>query len=431
MKILIYVERADRSNHILNGSCVDIFRQSDYRTLADDIKKYRNGIATNTGNRVWFQGLVSELTVPDNELYYHDGSEGWNEINEKYDCVVFSVANLINPYYKKEIQFLADEIKQCKIPAFMISIGAQAKSYDDLTFLCESVSHETEALIHAVYETGGEIACRGYYTKEVFDRICNNTAEVVGCPSLFQNGERLSIPIEKVPLGKLKPVVNGSFFCKDNVFAKYPEAVFIDQEKWFYYFYDINQYLPSRDGRIVDAIIKSFGKEQSDLFFNRRLNLFWDIPEWHRFLIQNGYNFSIGTRIHGTIMSILSGIPSAMCAIDSRTREMSEYYNIPLFFPNDCKSCSLYELYTSTDYSKFNLLYPRLYQKFHGFLQKHNLVDKINGDNIFWGKEAPLENVEVTAKIAQLSKIYNKRKWLYCLSADLREMRSIAKSVLR
>jgi len=395
---------------------MDVFRQSDYNSVADDVRKYCNGIVTNTGNKVWLQGLVSELSISNNNLYYYDCSETWDEINEKYDCVVLSEANLLNVQYKHNILFLANEFKQCKIPIYLIAVGAQARSYDHIDALCKEIRTETEAFLHSIYETGGEIACRGYFTKEVLDRICKNTAEVVGCPALFQNGRDLSIPENKVLQSEIRPVINGNFRCKDRMLSKYKDAVYIDQDGWFDYFYDIKKYDNCSDAEIIKKIMRSEGYFKSNLFFDGRLKLFWDVPEWYRFLKEKEFNFSIGSRIHGAIMSLLAGIPSALCIVDSRTREMGEYYNIPIMFSPYYRGKTLFELYSEVDYSEFNKKYPVLYGKFNSFLKKYGLVEEINENNIFWNKKRPIPNLSIEAKIAELSEEYHKNRLRYMVS---------------
>ena len=416
MNILIYTEKFDRTNTILDGGYVDIFRQADYNSVADDVKRYCNGIVTNTGNKVWLQGLVSALSTPENRLSYYDCSESWDEINEAYDCVVLSEANLLKENLKDSILFLAKEFRRCRIPVYVISVGAQADSYDRIDDLCRSIRSETEAFLHSVYETGGEIACRGYFTKEVLDRICRNTAEVVGCPSLFQNGRDLRITEKKVSRRELKPVISGHFRSRDRMLRRYKEAVYIDQDTWFDYFYDRTTYDGCDDSTMIRRIISTKGLFSSDLFFDGRLKLFWDIPQWYRYLKEKDFNFSIGSRIHGTIMSLLAGIPSTLCAVDSRTREMGEYYNIPTVFPSHCRNRSLAELYAEVDYSGFNKEYPALYDRFDGFLKSHGLVSEMNGNNTFWDKPAPVPNLDVEAKIAELSEVYNRKKLFFLLS---------------
>ena len=102
-----------------------------------------------------------------------------------------------------------------------------------------------------------------------------------------------------------------------------------------------------------------------------------------RYFEVEGIDFSFGSRIHGTIMPILSGVPSMIVPCDARTREMAEFFNIPMYDAESQKSCDLYELYCQTDYTKFNENFASLYDAFEDFLVDHNIVDRINPSNVF------------------------------------------------
>ena len=41
------------------------------------------------------------------------------------------------------------------------------------------------------------------------------------------------------------------------------------------------------------------------------------------------FDFSFGTRIHGTIAALLAGTPAVVLAHDSRTLELARYFDIP------------------------------------------------------------------------------------------------------
>lgn len=83
-----------------------------------------------------------------------------------------------------------------------------------------------------------------------------------------------------------------------------------------------------------------------------------------------GYNFSFGERIHGNIMSILVGMPAYLLAIDSRTRELAEYNNIPYLKITDIDNLNdldIYDLYLKADYTDFNKNYSHNFDKFKTF----------------------------------------------------------------
>lgn len=61
-----------------------------------------------------------------------------------------------------------------------------------------------------------------------------------------------------------------------------------------------------------------------------KIKLFYDIPIWMKYLKDKQFNFSFGSRIHGSILPILCNIPALVDCIDSRTREICEFFEIPI-----------------------------------------------------------------------------------------------------
>ncbi len=200
MKILIWAE-------VKNGGPYDIFRQLDYQNVYQELVNNYHATATNVGNKVWIQGIISALSTPENELFFLNPNETWEDINSKYDKIVYSAANMLSPLYLDVVDSVAELFKNSKIPVYVIAIGAQAEKYEDLKQLIKETDRSVSKFIDTIYSTGGEIACRGYFTKEYLDSILNNSAVVTGCPSLFQSGRSLNISKSN---DKLRPVFNGN-----------------------------------------------------------------------------------------------------------------------------------------------------------------------------------------------------------------------------
>ena len=54
---------------------------------------------------------------------------------------------------------------------------------------------------------------------------------------------------------------------------------------------------------------------------------FYDVPAWIDFL--QGFDFVVGTRVHGVMLGIQAGIPGLCLVSDSRTRELCETMAVP------------------------------------------------------------------------------------------------------
>ena len=381
MKVLIYYSP--------NKLGMSDFRKTDYSTLAERARKERNGIIPNFGNKVWMQGIISEIDVDETTCEFGYRGLSADYINNNYDCIVLPMANIFNTDYIELIEKQACEISNLKIPVYVIACGIQADSYDDLDSLVSSLKTPATKFIKSVYNTGGEFALRGYFTAEFFERLGFKDAVVTGCPSIYQMGRNLKISNEKVAEKEFKSSINGTF--KLPVKRKDIKASdFICQEKYGKMLYDPEYFVsnPFTVRRIL-KLVKRGDYDFVEALANNKIKLFADTQQWMSYFLYENINFSFGSRIHGSIMPILSGVPSLCYTMDARTREMTEFFDIPSVKPSSVLSKKpMYEWYCETDYSKFNANFSKRFDEFEKFLQKCGLVKKINQNNSFMQKTA-------------------------------------------
>ena len=140
----------------------------------------------------------------------------------------------------------------------------------------------------------------------------------------------------------------------------------------------------------------------------------WD---WQDSFVREKISFSFGSRIHGNIMALLSGVPAVVVGFDSRTREMAEFYDIPCIQSfDDIKPKNLYALYESLDYSKFNNSFEKKYDSFENFLIKCGIVNKINTSNKYLNKyngEYPTKSDYINKDIKKYAKRIIDKKCFY------------------
>lgn len=82
---------------------------------------------------------------------------------------------------------------------------------------------------------------------------------------------------------------------------------------------------------------------------NGAARFFTDVPTWKSYMEE--MHFSVGPRIHGNVFSILAGTSGFVIAHDSRTLELSQYYDIPhLRGDQISEKTSANDLYAMADY---------------------------------------------------------------------------------
>lgn len=364
--------------HIEKNSVDDIFNKTDYQ-------KYEVIRGTNVGNKLWLMGLVSSISTSNNQIDFLTDEMTTDYINSNYDICIKPEANIFSVRFIDNMKGHVRRFGGITIPIYVIACGAQAGSYDDLNSLYEAIREPASEFIRSVYKTGGEFCLRGYFTKELFDKLGFHDAVVTGCPSMYQNGRDFSVKYERVSKDKFKPALNGNIRLVKKALNNYRNSEFFDQSDFFDLLYNAKS-----SQSLISA--KKAGYTCVRLIEENRLNLLIDMQDWMDYLQANMFSFSCGSRIHGNIMPILSGIPAALCAIDTRTREMGEFFNIPIVSKKDLQKRDLYEIYSNIDYMKFNLGFSEKYDYYERFLIERGIVAKTNKNPML---KADLKTIDI------------------------------------
>ena len=246
------------------------------------------------------------------------------------------------------------------------------------------IGDPARAFIESIYRTGGEFALRGLFTKEFFNRLGFMSAVVTGCPSLFQMGPEFVV--NKHADKRIKPIINGRIDSVEEILESIPESIYFSQDVFFDCLYDPDYF--KRKGFKMDVrFFRAHGISQAELLANDRIKMIIDMNEWFNYIRSRSFNYSFGTKVHGSIMPILAGIPATMIATDSRTREIAEFFGIPMQLAKPGHRYTkeeLFEAYEEADYSEFNSRFKGLYERFEAFLKEHDIVDRINTNNRFF-----------------------------------------------
>lgn len=343
----------------------------------------------NSGNKL-FISAVEQYVCQRNVEYGYLDNETPNVLNEQYDLAVLPLANILNANKTviNQLEWYTNLIKQLNMPVYIIGIGLQAGSYDEIEELAKRIKVPVSEFIKAVYAKGGELALRGFATKELLDKIICNSAVVTGCPSMYQMGPDLRVTTSKVSREEFCFAINGNLSYLQKIgmlqsFEKYPQSVYLDQDEFAEILYFQNLYNGKIDILQMLRLIGSKTYMGLKLLCDDRVKLIYDIPVWLDYLKQ--FNYSCGSRIHGNIAAILAGVPATVIVRDARTREIAEFYDIPTVAGGK-QNKDLYELYRDADYNKFNQTYNEKYSNFENFMRDHGIVDTIEDRDLFLEK---------------------------------------------
>lgn len=360
---------------------IDIYQKTDVKNVYLEIKKNGNK-CPNWGNKVWYQAILSEISTTENEIIIRT-NQTYEEINRQYDLIIYPMANTFGKKYQAILEELSLVFSKIKIPVYVIACGVQTTD-TTLNDLVDTIGEASKRFISSIYETGGEFALRGYITKEYFDKLGFPSAVVTGCPSLYQIGRKLQITNRRVEREEFYSVFNGKFIAPfENAINFYQNSVFIDQNDFFVPLSDSNFRINGLKEQIKFCL--NYGQNVAKYLSEGRILMFPDVNEWRNYLINSGINYSFGSRIHGSIMAILSGIPATVVGLDCRVIEMAEFFDIPLWpLKDNYTPDEIYEAYCMADYNKFNLHFEERYNAFEKFMKNCGITNQINENNPFF-----------------------------------------------
>lgn len=367
-----------------------------------------NVIGNNSGNLLFqfsaYKMFCGKTNSVDLYGYKHNPTDAdW--INEQYDAFVLPLANAFRKSYLPQLKGYTDLIEKLKIPVVVLSVGAQA-DIDSFSKL-NPVNEQVTLFCKAVLKRSATIGVRGEFTKDYLNKLGFSDVEVIGCPSMFTFGNRLP-ELRQKPLGKYSKI---SINATENV-LKFAEAFALNVRRYKYL-----SYIPQNISTLKALLNTALSDLECDLdaglpdnlshpvYHFRNPAFFLDISTWLDFM--RTQDFSFGTRIHGNIISLLSGTPAHVIAHDSRTLELARYFEIPhttLTANTTLEDLTAERLFENSDYTGYFKNHHKRFDVFNNYLQKSGLRPDFSEahTNAFFGK---LANIEFPAAVVPSQKI--------------------------
>ena len=299
----------------------------------------------NTGNYMFTQAMFRQLA---GELSHVSFNFDPAEIGEKFDHLVIPAANWMNE--KSDWNAMADWVESVPVPVTVIGLGLQASSQD---LAQVRVSDSAIRLARALSAKSPQISVRGDFTRDWLLSIGVRNVVTTGCPSLYM---RLNDPALAQNSGRL--VMQSTRYYMTKAFLKHPGtnrdifALAGRYDAYMIYQSEFNEIERMVFGAVSDAspgddlMPALYGLEtEQDYrdYLARRGRVFFDLDEW------SGYVQStagvVGTRLHGSILALNSGVPAILIPHDSRTGELVDFAAIPTIHPEGISSYSQADLH--------------------------------------------------------------------------------------
>ncbi|WP_405629561.1 polysaccharide pyruvyl transferase family protein [Streptomyces sp. NBC_01174] len=348
----------------------------------------RDVFATNAGNLIFSDASHKILTTPRAEVFSNgirtDPSAA-GRINEEYDVFVVPLANAFRPTFERPLKRMTQLIKKLRIPVVVLGVGAQADLKYDATRL-KAMEPTVREFVTEVLNRSASIGVRGEFTEQYLKNMGFRDVEVIGCPSMFMNGETFTLEKKSESLtAESRISVNGSHSAVRShgldaiirqAHERYPNLRFVGQNLLE------AQLLHWREtSNPIGAQTSMPTHPSHPMYREGKVRLYVDPATWIDEL--RAFDFSFGSRIHGNIAALLAGVPSTVLCSDSRTLELCRYFGIPHRKISETpKNIDPAELYEAADFSELVNGHKERFLRFTGFMERNGLENTFHhGDS--------------------------------------------------
>lgn len=339
-----------------------------------------NLFCNNVGNNFFYNGVVKSLMCDSNALMH------FNECLEKIHLVdrfVIPFANNIRngdvciEEYKKISKVMA----KTDAPFIIAGVGTDSDANYNV-----NLDLEIRKIVHDFYtdvlRRTPTIGVRGEHTKKTLVDYCDiegSKIDVIGCPSVRYHGTNLPRNKSFCDFSEnIKIAVHFTAYHYDLTEAVFLHKLLKQQENSYVIFTDkVEGELLLYDKKIEDdGRIRELLPSYKEHFILRegRARFF---PFQNEIMgCLSTFDFTIGSRIHMTIASILSGTPAILIAHSTRVKEIAEYHHIPYILREELEKKNSVELLYYIALARMNEFYTHYSYKLNeytDFLSKNGL----------------------------------------------------------
>lgn len=348
-----------------------------------EISYKRSG--NNLGNTLIGNGVVSILD--DYDYVYRSQLQSPAHAQEVCSRIVIPAANFL--WKSFDFGYMADFIEATDLPVTMLGLGAQTHNRSEVS----KIHPNTLRLVKVISERSPSIGVRGFYTAEVLSAHGISNVEVLGCPSLYT---RRQPPIAIQPFcldseGLIS--VNFSRRVSSHAFSQSSlsrieneilrialnnKSQFVIQDELEEASICLGNASTVQEKSVTDYF-SGFDPSSVIAYFSKNSKYFTSFADWSESLAK--CRLSLGSRLHGNLVALLSGRPALTIVHDSRTLEMCALTGVPFINISEHDNLSaddILSLASDLDYNIYISNMQCLYSKMRRFLADHGLNHKLS-----------------------------------------------------
>ncbi len=339
----------------------------------------KNLIANNVGNLVFAQATHRILSRHDVKIVPGRSMPRRRDVYRSklgyYDHYVVPLANAFRPAFASHLERLTTAIRTMRTPVTVLGVGAQAPLDGDSDARSGALAPLVRDFVSAVLDRGPSIGVRGEHTRQYLASLGfgDEHVRVIGCPSLFWNGPGLPQlnPVPELDRDSriavtVSPYVREMGPILTRTLRRHRRATYFAQD------HQTLALMLAEPHRFPRAGKKAPTRPEHIAFSQDRTVFCLDPKTWFDELAR--HDFTFGTRIHGTIASLLAGTPAVLLAHDSRTLELAEFFELPYRLITDVSPrVHVRELAENADWNGYEQGHQARWTTFETFLIEHGL----------------------------------------------------------
>lgn len=368
--------------------------KSPFEVISPEVTVTQNRIATNIGNLVFSHAAHRLLSTPDTEVVSNGHRFDPNDadrINEEFDVFVVPLANAFRPGYTKHLTQMVELVERLTIPVVVFGVGAQAGLDYDLSVM-RPLDDLVARFARAVLERSPSIGVRGELTERYLHSLGFREVDVIGCPSMFWDGDRIGVERKVAALDEharisinVSPHLEVAPYFEDSPYAGWMGRLLENHRRRYPNLTYIPQEVSALDLLLWGPEVEHLGRHHEiplyashPMYREGRIRFFVDPTTWISFLAEQDFVF--GTRIHGNIAAVLGGTPCFTIAHDSRTLELARYFELPHRKITELDpDIDARELYEQADFTAMISGHKARFETLVDFLTKHGLDHAFSG----------------------------------------------------
>lgn len=298
----------------------------------DSFPDLYGAIGRNTGNYMFTEAMFRQLQGQVEPIGFGFDPE---VVNSEFDAVVIPAANWLNE--SSDWTFLVEKIERLTVPVIMIGVGLQVSNESS----AEVRVHESALrLVRAVAERSTSISTRGDFTSDWLRKQGFREFVTTGCPSTYMkqvalsdgDGDGLVLQSTRYGATRSFAAANGLNEQLFRLAAQHDIDMLYQSEPEELEALLLAAGAASLDKLADGLLADTYGlKSDADAraYVARHGQAFVELDSWSRWIATKSGQF--GTRLHGAILALNSGVPAVLAPHDSRTAEVARYAHIPTF----------------------------------------------------------------------------------------------------